>query len=145
MFPCFSGHDTPSHPLTSEPNIVEDLKTDRDEVYEEFDKDELVNTLQDEYFKSAKGKWQILQKLVTSGQLFIKNLNYRKPKYSSHVEVTNQNTSRSHVTPSTPPSTKKTVIEVHHGKQNGFHSHPPPVSSINPKQTTKVKFDTRYI
>lgn len=139
----FSSPGSPTYPLNPENHIDEDLKTDKDEVYSELDKDELVKKLQEEFYKSAKGKWQMLQKLVTTGQIFIKHAKSH-PKYSSHIQVIGQNHDRGRTTSSTPTNTKKTVIPVHHGKQNGFHTESPQATSITPKQTSRVKFDTRY-
>lgn len=138
----FSGcveDDDHSHRFNG--HIDDDLKTDREEFFVEQDKDDLANKLQEEFNKSAKGKWHMLQRLFTTGQLFIKHAHPHQ-KSSSHFNPTNQE--EDNMTPTAPSRVKKTVIPVHPGKQNGFQYIPIP-SSIKPKQTSKVKFDARYL
>lgn len=141
-FLCSSHEETPFLPLCSNKNIVEDLKTDREEFYEEIDREDLVKQLQEEYHSSAKGKWQMLQKLVNTGQMFIRHFKNQR-RIASVYEAPSHVPEQSHVTTKVPVGGQKTIIAVHHGKQNGFHIEPKE-TSVKPKQASKVKFATRY-
>ncbi|XP_053386580.1 myosin-IIIb-like isoform X4 [Mercenaria mercenaria] len=148
------------------PDIEEDFKTDREEFYSESNKEDLLHTLHEQYRKSAKGKWNMLQKLFALGHF---SSQYNSSQHENHVkfESTNNGQGHSHVTliaanqsrepshgaydpanhrqrPPSPPGSKKTVIAVNYskdGQQNGFHSSLQ-TRSIPVKPASKVKFST---
>lgn len=148
-------------------DIQEDFKTDREEFYKESNKEELLKTLHDQYKKSAKGKWNMLQKLFALGHF---SSQQHSPKHQSHVilESTNhyqghekmtlnaasQNQEATHLVfdsnnhrqrPPSPSLNRKTVITVQyskdHKKQNGFHSLNQS-GEIPVRPASKVKFSS---
>ncbi|XP_052813336.1 myosin-IIIb-like isoform X3 [Mya arenaria] len=135
-----NGHEDTSH-LTITDTIDDDLKTDRDEFYQEQTKEELIETLREQYRQSAKGKWQIIQDLFHAGKLFLKGAQSHT-KESENFETFNGH--KNHVTsstnqwPSSPTllANRKTVISVHHGKNN-LKNH-----DGGSKQTSKVQFSS---
>ena len=133
--------------------ILEDLETDRDEFYSETSKDELIQTLQDEYRKSPKAKWNLLQRLITSGLFTVHHHSGEStPSDSDHVTSApaNQRQLSDQVTADsanhrqrlgTPKN--KTVITVNSSNraENGFNKH----DNVPAKLPSKVKFFSGYV
>ncbi|KAL4217322.1 Myosin-IIIa [Mactra antiquata] len=130
-------------------DIDEDFKTDREEFFKESKKEDLLQTLHEEYRKSAKGKWQMLQKLITLGHFSSMNHSNENETLPNENQVTfessNQNNRPDLMSNQRPPTSaysNKTVISVNYSvnhsnlNQNGFHRD----SGVQNRPASRVKF-----
>ena len=122
--------------------ILEDLATDREEFYSETNKDDLLQTLKDEYHQSPKAKWTLLQSLITTGLFTVHQHLGETTSPDDHV-ISDPANHRQHL--GTPPSQRKnrTVITVK-SDTNGHNLDRTEEDRIPAKVPSKVKFFSGY-
>lgn len=100
--------------------IEEDFKTDREEFYQESNKEDLLQTLHEEYRKSAKGKWNFLQKLFALGH-FTAQQNSSRPDGQLKFRPTHHGKGNGHVTViDTDHDDELSNMTSDHRRENGY-------------------------